>query len=435
MRFLRSIPSQHMAILDTHITRCKKRLSPNHGRQDGPLSLVADGCLKTIRQQGFHPIPVILIIHHGTTVNTTRTDSSFFRFYYKEIFQRAVCIEFGRQIRQVITEIHRLTMQFSICPFSEHRSLRIHTQSGLTVPASVPGKFEVFHFDRTFGFSGSRIRCNAHRQFQLASSRIIHQQTKRTHRPVFFPHMIKFRVPSPSFLLPYRKTVFIRTIDKAFVSPSVSPGIDDDPGATLILIPLTVDLITVQIEDNPVVIADNGQGMVHPIPPAGHVFLSDHPGCPVSSLRIISYWPLLAGTGHTDTADTAYTKRIVTLMIPQPVFYILTPLFRINAIRRKRIVRNAVEHRRIPFVIALHPTEIRVRTILITEQTGISGSTVNGRIGHTIGPGHTFLSGIAVGQQPGEVGGIDMFRTVGRIPPISVHLMRKHVADARSGTT
>ena len=49
--------------------------------------------------------------------------------------------------------------------------------------------------------------------------------------------------------------------------------------------------------------------------------------------------------------------------------------------------------------------------------------------------GHTFLSGIAVGQQPGEVGGIDMFRTVGRIPPISVHLMRKHVADARSGTT
>lgn len=78
----------------------------------------------------------------------------------------------------------------------------------------------------------------------------------------------------------------------------------------------------------------------------------------------------------------------------------------------------------------MHPAKIGVGTVLIAEQAGVCVSAVHYGVGHAIGAGHALFTGMAVGKQPGEVGGVDVFgkRSVGTA--IGVDFVGKHIADA-----
>ena len=141
--------------------------------------------------------------------------------------------------------------------------------------------------------------------------------------------------------------------------------------------------------------------MVYRLTPVLHIILVGNTGLVVS----LCLWNALPVTtaGHTNTADTSGLEIRVSVMIPNPVFHRLTALFGLHAHREVCVAADTVAHGSIPFVISLHPSEIGIRSILITEQARIGSSAINRHIRDTVGSSHSFLSGVGIGQQPGEM--------------------------------
>ncbi len=268
-------------------------------------------------------------------------------------------------------------------------------------------------------------------QFQFAAAGVLHAHLQCPQGAVVFAHVVELWFPGSSFVAAHGKSVLVGAVDEAFVGPSVAPGVDDDPCAAFVLVAFAQDAVAVQIEQDAVVVAHDGQCMVYPVAPAGDVFFSHNTRQTVCSGGVIGYGALVAGAGHTDAADAACAEVRVAAVVPEPVFHIFAARFGIYPIATEGVAFDAVEHGRVPFVVALHPAEVRSRAVLVAEDTGVGGSAVNNGRGDTVGHGHAFLARVAVGEQPGEVRGIDVFRKAGVGVAEGVDFVGEHVADAR----
>ena len=171
--------------------------------------------------------------------------------------------------------------------------------------------------------------------------------------------------------------------------------------------------------------------MVDAVAPARDVFHADDAGPGVAALGVVADGALLAGAGHADAADAAGEEVAVALMVPEPVFHKLAPLLRVDAVGRKGVMGDAVEHGRVPLVVALHPAEVGRGAVLVAEEFRVSAPAVHDGVGHAVGAGHALLAGVAVGQKPGEVGRVDVFGARGVVAAEGVELVGEHVTDAR----
>ena len=297
--------------------------------------------------------------------------------------------------------------------------------------ASVAGKFEMLHRHGELRLCGCRIGGNAHAQPQLAAARIVHTHFQRAQRPVVFAGVVKLGLPRPAFVLAHGEAILVGAVDEALVGPAVAPRVDDDPGSALVLARFAIKAVAVQVEDGPVVIAHDGQGVVHAVAPPRHIFFAHEAGRAVFARGVVGHAALLAGAGHADAADAARMKRRVAAVVPQPVLHQFASLFGVEPIGRERVVRNAVLHGFKPFVVALHPAEVVGRAVLVAKEGRVGRPAVHRGVGHAVGHGHALLARVAVGEQPGEVGGIDVLGPLRRVAPQGIDFVGKHVADAR----
>ena len=190
--------------------------------------------------------------------------------------------------------------------------------------------------------------------------------------------------------------ILIRAIDKSLIAPLIPPGIDHNPGTHFIFFLFSSNTVPVQIELNTVIISYNRQGMVYNFSPILYVILIGD-SRRVIGVRFRNTLPV-STTGHSDTANTTSLEIRVSIMVPKPILYSLTPFFRSYAHRKISVPTDAVTHGGIPFVVTLHPSKVGIRSILISKKTGISPSTIHGYIRNTIGGSHHLFSGIGIGQ-------------------------------------
>ena len=70
---------------------------------------------------------------------------------------------------------------------------------------------------------------------------------------------------------------------------------------------------------------------------------------------------------NTDTADTSCSKRVVAVVVPQPVFHSFASLWGTYVDRKVRGLQHTVVHGFEPLVVSLHPSEIIIGFLLIAK--------------------------------------------------------------------
>ena len=108
--------------------------------------------------------------------------------------------------------------------------------------------------------------------------------------------------------------------------------------------------------------------MVNLCTPCLEVVLAVYTGCLVGlGVRNPAIVHAVAA-GNTDTADTAGLEACVAVVVPQPVLHGLASLLGANVHREVGWREHPVVHGLEPLVIALHPTEVVVLAVLVTEK-------------------------------------------------------------------
>ena len=113
---------------------------------------------------------------------------------------------------------------------------------------------------------------------QFAAMAVFHQQFQSAQRTVVLAYDVGARCPC-HLVFANRIAVLVGTIDEAFVLPSVTPGVGDNPGSYFVFFNLTYFSVAVQVKLNAVVIAADGNSMVVDIAPGLDVFHAGNSGC------------------------------------------------------------------------------------------------------------------------------------------------------------
>ena len=290
---------------------------------------------------------------------------------------------------------------------------------------------------RSLRLGGVQIRRHAAAEEELGAARVVHLDLDGTQRTVILAHVVHLGVPPAvahrAVLVEPGTAMGIGAVNETAVAPPLAPGVDDNPGSALVGGLFAINAVAVEVELNAVVVAHDGQRVVHRGAPFVHIIFSRNASFVVG--RCFGNRLPVAATGHADTGQTTGMERVVAVVVPEPVFHRLTSLLGLNAEGEVGRADHAVEHTGIPLVVALHPTEVGVSLFLITEELGVGLSAVNRSRGHTHVHHEVLLARVAAGEQPHEVGGVIIVGVLAVEPAVSVQFMREHVADTRSRAT
>ena len=206
-------------------------------------------------------------------------DSRVFGVDGEEVFQRFTLVVVCAEVRQVIAKLHGFGVQVSVRPSSEHRDF--WGRHGVST-VSVSGIFEMFEGDDAVGFCGVEVVGNAGGEIEFRAAGIVHLQFDGAQRTIVLSHLIHLGHPPAvahcSVCVEPGSGVSVGAVDKATVCPVGSPGVHDNPCAFFIGGGFAVDAVAVQVKLNAVIVAHDGQCVVHAGAPFLHVFLSDHSG-------------------------------------------------------------------------------------------------------------------------------------------------------------
>ena len=122
-------------------------------------------------------------------------------------------------------------------------------------------------------------------------------------------------------------------------------------------------------------------------------------------------------------------------MVPQPVLHCLATFLSTYAYGEVCGLQHTVVHRLVPFVVALHPTEVIVCLLLITEERRVGLSTIGSSRGHThLGDKLILTLTGRVGMQPHEVRRVVVVGIRAIEVTIGSQFVAKHIADTRCRT-
>ena len=393
-------------------------------------------------ERSFHAVLVKFVVddRHIIDVSATLGARSDFRLgasiYIEEEFEGLGVIESFAEVGEVITELHRLVMQLTVGPTSEHG----HGRCGVKVAVvAVARPTEVVEFDGLFGTRGVGIRGHAHRKEHFRTVGVIHLHFDGAQWTIVLAHVVEFGLPPAAALLAHffaaffrdavcGEAVSIRAIDETIVGPS-APRVGDDPSAHLVFFLFAGFSVAVEVKFEAVVVAYDGESVVNTRTPPANVALSHYAGLEVGGS--FGNTALCAGRGHTDTGNTAAGEVGVAVVVPQPVLQQVATFLRTDVHRQTAGLPHAVEHGFVPFLITRHPAVVLAVPFFVAEEGRVAAAAVGFHRRHTHVLHKLVLARVAVSEEPHEVRGIHIFGQRGVGVTEGVQLVREHVSDAR----
>ena len=319
-------------------------------------------------------------------------------------------------------------MQRTVAPLAQHRDLGSRICISIV---TVTGIYEMVHVDCAFRLCRIDIGTYATLQFQLTATTVLHLQLYRAQRTVVLTDLVQLTCPisSPAaaILRAGRTCICIRTVDETAITP-VTPRVHNDPCTDLVLVHLSGNTVSVQVELNTVVPSDHCNGMIHLGTPCMDIVHIAY-ACGSIVCRCRNPLPITA-TGNAKTYQTAAMEIRVTCMVVQPCLCCQASGFSTHMIWVGGWLQHTVEESLVPFLIALHPTEVIIIGIRIAAVDTAGSDTAIGlgtRDTHMLHK--CILAAITVCKQPHKVRRIAVVQIRCICITERVHLMSEHIAD------
>ena len=324
-------------------------------------------------------------------------------------------------------------MQSAVAPLTQHRNLWCRIRITVVTVTSI---LEMMHVYCIVRFRGCQVVTDTTLQLQLTATTILNLQLYCTQWTIVLANLVQLTcpiaAPTAAILGTRRTCICVWTVDETAITP-VTPRVYDNPGTYLVLVHLTGNTVTVQVKLDTVIPTDHCQGMVDTRSP-GMDIVHVHHACSSIVRRTGNPLPVTAA-GYTKANQTATVEILVSCMVVQPCLCSQATFLGTQMIRDVRRLLHTVEETLVPFVIALHPTKVRVLGICITSVDAARSDTAIG-----LGTWHThilhkrILAAVTIGQQPNKVRRIAVVQ-VRRISITErVHLVSEHIADSACGT-
>ena len=119
-----ALPAE-LAFVECQVLRSVESTAVNDGRNDGLFALTFDFEFASFEvERRLNPFQVVFVVHDRGTVDVTRALTPAARVDNEEILQRLVLVKLTREVGEVVTKLHRLIMELTIRPFTQHRDSR-----------------------------------------------------------------------------------------------------------------------------------------------------------------------------------------------------------------------------------------------------------------------------------------------------------------------
>ena len=344
----------------------------------------------------------------------------------EEVFDGAVQVHVGRQVGQVIAELHGFGVQLAVGPLAQHRNLGVGIGLGALAQAGV---VEVAQPHALVGLGGVEVLRHAHVQRHFRAAVVVHGHLQGAQGAVVAADGVVLGCPVAGGRSRGAR-LGIGAVDETVVAP-VAPGVHHDPCAHLVLVGLAVLAVAVQVELDAVVIAHDGERVVHAVAPFLHVVFAHHAQFLVGGGGA-NLLPVAAGS-HADAHHAACRVALVAAVVPQVVLQQFAPLLGVHG-GEVGAVGQAVVHGMEPLVVALHPAVVALAVVAVLVAEGFTIGLA--AIHHAVGDAGVLCQDLLAltahpCEQPREVGGVDVLGQLAVGVACGVDLMREHVVDAR----
>ena len=278
---------------------------------DYGLAVAAENFHICVIERNLHALVLNLVIDDGGFVDVSASDCAVLCLYDEEVFKWLGAVYRSGEVGEVVAELHGFIMD-AVYPTSQHG----HFWRGIGAQC-VTGIAEVLEGDDHVGLGGIDVLGDAGAEQQFAAVAIVHEQLDGAQRTIVLADDVGAGIPG-QFIFAHSIAVFIGTINKTFVFPSVAPRVGDDPCAHLVFFNLANLAVFVKVKFYTVVVSANSNSVVEHVAPCLYIFHASYAGCLVSG-GVGDGSPGSIGR-YADARNAASVHGFVATMVIEPFF-------------------------------------------------------------------------------------------------------------------